>query len=274
MAAHLFRSTTETTVSHSIGSRYQSYCTLPRPEEVDPETLSEMHSNLHAFSGPTIPKVVSRPPSVASVVPGLGPGMASDFIRPSSAFNAAALPNVAMTVPAPVKQKEIVSWNTISLICSMQVLCALAIFGLGVGRMMQGAKWAIGIELAYALLVMIAGLSGIYSVRQRSYAAAAFVFGLTALSTILAIPPFVLGLFPTIPWAFPEATPSVWMNQNEPLELDLGLSLIVLIQFILSLVISVSGCRSIGLLCGTVEEIKLHHDIHTAFHDIDVPRKA
>ncbi|VDM72781.1 unnamed protein product, partial [Strongylus vulgaris] len=170
-----------------VGSRYQSYCTLPRPEEVDPETLSEMHSNLHAFYGPTIPKVVSRPPSAASLVPGLGPGMASDFIHPTSAFNGTA---VGMNVPPPTphKQREIVSWNTLSLICSMQVLCSLAIFGLGVGRMLQGAKWAIGIELAYALVAMIAGLSGIYSVRQRSYAAAAFVFTLSAFSTLLAIP--------------------------------------------------------------------------------------
>ncbi|RCN43281.1 hypothetical protein ANCCAN_10744 [Ancylostoma caninum] len=186
-----------------------------------------MHSNLHAFYGPVAPKVVSRPPSVATLVPGLGPGMASDFIRPPSAFPA---PGVAMSAPPPTKQKEIVSWNTLSLICSMQVLCSLAIFGLGVGRMIQGAKWAIGVELAYALLVMIAGLSGIYSVRQRSYTAAALAFGLTAFSTIFAIPPFILGLFPAVPWAFSEATPSMWMNQNEPLELDLGLSLIVLIQ--------------------------------------------
>ncbi|KAL6743078.1 hypothetical protein Aduo_016162 [Ancylostoma duodenale] len=258
-------------IAQCIGSRYQSYCTLPRPEEVDPETLSEMHSNLHAFYGPAAPKVVSRPPSVATLVPGLGPGMASDFIRPPSAFPA---PGVAMSAPPPTKQKEIVSWNTLSLICSMQVLCSLAIFGLGVGRMIQGAKWAIGVELAYALLVMIAGLSGIYSVRQRSYTAAALAFGLTAFSTIFAIPPFILGLFPAVPWAFSEATPSMWMNQNEPLELDLGLSLIVLIQLILSLVVSISGCRSVGVLCGIVEEVKLRHDLHSAFHDVDVPHKS
>ncbi|PIO74393.1 hypothetical protein TELCIR_03600 [Teladorsagia circumcincta] len=75
------------------------------------------------------------------------------------------------------------------------VLCSLAIFGIGVGRMLEGAKWAIGVELAYALLVMVAGLSGIYAVRQRSYAAATLVFCLTAFSAILAIPPFIMGEF-------------------------------------------------------------------------------
>ncbi|KAK6756959.1 hypothetical protein RB195_015032 [Necator americanus] len=261
----------DTGIAQCVGSRYQSYCTLPRPEEVDAETLSEMHSNLHAFYGPTIPKVVSRPPSVATLVPGLAPGMASDFIRPPTGLPAAT---VAMGAPSPKKPTEIVSWNTLSLICSMQVLCSLAIFGLGVGRMLQGAKWAIGVELVYALVVMIAGLSGIYSVRQRSYAAATFSFGLTTISTILAVPPFGLGIFPTIPWAFSEATPSVWINPSEPLELDLGLSLIVLIQFVLSLILSISGCRSVGVLCGVLEEVKLHHDLHSAFHDIDVPHKA
>ncbi|CAJ0589897.1 unnamed protein product [Cylicocyclus nassatus] len=260
-------------IGQCVGSRYQSYCTLPRPEEVDPETLSDMHSNLHAFYGPTIPKVVSRAPSAASLVPGMGPGMASDFIRPPTAYNGNAV-GMNAPPPAPPKQREIVSWNTLSLICSMQVLCSLAIFGLGVGRMIQGAKWAIGIELAYALVVIVAGLSGIYSVRQRSYAAAAFACALSAFSTLLAVPPFVLGLFPTIPWAFAEATPSVWINQNEPFELDLGLSLVILIQFILSVVVSISGCRSIGVLCELVEEVKLQHDLRTAFHDIDVPRKV
>ncbi|KAK6016133.1 hypothetical protein OSTOST_18388 [Ostertagia ostertagi] len=113
---------------------------------------------------------------------------------------------------------------------TFQVLCSLAIFGIGVGRMLEGAKWAIGVELAYALLVMVAGLSGIYAVRQRSYAAATLVFCLTAFSAILAIPPFIMGLFPTIPWAFTETAPATWINKREPLELDFGLSLVILIQ--------------------------------------------
>ncbi|KAK6036097.1 hypothetical protein COOONC_26398 [Cooperia oncophora] len=140
--------------------------------------------------------------------------------------------------------------------------------------MLEGAKWAIGVELAYALLVMVAGLSGIYAVRQRSYAAATLVFCLTAFSTILAIPPFIMGLFPTIPWAFAEATPYTWISKREPLELDFGLSLVILIQVLLSLVISISGCRSAGVLCGMVEEAKLHRDLHTAFHEMDLPQKA
>lgn len=260
-------------IGQCIGSRYQSYCTLPRPEEVDVETLNEMHSNLHAFHPNGAPKVISRPPSVATLVPGmpLGPGMASDFIRPPSAF---AAPNVAMSAPTPPKQREIISWNTLSLMCSMQVLCSLAIFGIGVGRMLEGAKWAIGVELAYALIVMVGGLSGIYAVRQRSYTAATFVFGLAAISTVLALPPFIIGLFPSIPWAFPEATPSTWINQREPIELDFGLSIVVLIQIALSMVISVCGCRSFGVLCQMVEEVKLQHDLRSAFHDMEIPHKA
>uniref|UniRef100_A0A7I4YTR4 Transmembrane protein n=1 Tax=Haemonchus contortus TaxID=6289 RepID=A0A7I4YTR4_HAECO len=262
----------DTGIGHCVGSRYQSYCTLPRPEEMTPETLSEMHSNLHAFYPNGAPKLVSRPPSVATMVLGMPPpGMASDFVRPPSAFMA---PNVVMPPPAPPKPQEIVSWNTLSVMCSMQVLCSLAIFGIGVGRMLEGAKWAIGIELIYALLVMVAGLSGIYAVRQRSYTAATLVFSLTAISAVLAIPPFIVGLFPAIPWAFSEATPTAFINKREPLELDFGLSLVILIQVLLSVVICVSGCRSFGVLCGMVEENKLHRDLHKAFHEMDLPQKA
>ncbi|VDO52496.1 unnamed protein product [Haemonchus placei] len=237
-----------------------------------PETLSEMHSNLHAFYPNGAPKLVSRPPSVATMVPGMPPpGMASDFVRPPSTFMA---PNVVMPPPAPPRPQEIVSWNTLSVMCSMQVLCSLAIFGIGVGRMLEGAKWAIGIELIYALLVMVAGLSGIYAVRQRSYTAATLVFSLTAISAVLAIPPFIVGLFPAIPWAFSEATPTAFINKREPLELDFGLSLVILIQVLLSVVICISGCRSVGVLCGMVEENKLHRDLHKAFHEMDLPQKA
>ncbi|KAK5980286.1 hypothetical protein GCK32_020050 [Trichostrongylus colubriformis] len=140
--------------------------------------------------------------------------------------------------------------------------------------MLEGAKWAIGVELAYALLVMVSGLAGIYAVRQRSYAAATLVFCLTAFSAILAIPPFFMGLFPAIPWAFAETAPATWINKREPLELDFGLSLVILIQMLLSVVISISGCRSAGILCGMVEEVKLHRDLHSAFHDMDLPQKA
>ncbi|KAK6016134.1 hypothetical protein OSTOST_18387, partial [Ostertagia ostertagi] len=105
---------------------------------MDAGTLSEMHSNLHAFYPNGAPKLVSRPPSVATLVPGMAPpGMASDYVRPPSAFIG---PNVVMPPPPSPKQKEIISWNTLSLMCSMQVLCSLAIFGIGVGRMLEGAK--------------------------------------------------------------------------------------------------------------------------------------
>ncbi|KAK6016136.1 hypothetical protein OSTOST_18385 [Ostertagia ostertagi] len=185
------------------------------------------------------------------------PGMASDYVRPPSAFIG---PNVVMPPPPSPKQKEIISWNTLSLMC----LCSLAIFGIGVGRMLEGAKWAIGVELAYALLVMVAGLSGIYAVTKRRLCA--------GYSLILVWTPF--SLFPTIPWAFTETAPATWINKREPLELDFGLSLVILIQVLLSLVICISGCRSAGVLCGMVEEVKLHRDLHSAFHEMDLPQKA
>ncbi|KJH53453.1 hypothetical protein DICVIV_00391 [Dictyocaulus viviparus] len=209
-------------------SHYQSYCTLPRPEEVDGGTLNDMHSNLHAFHSNTIPKVVSRMPPTTTMVPTIPSMIKSDSMHAPSLI--APSNPVQSTPPILLKQKEVISWNTLSLLCSMQVLSSLTIFGIGIGRMLQGAKWGIGIELGYAFTVLTVGLVGICAVRQRSNAAATFVFCLNAFCFILAIPPFVIGLFPAIPWAFAEATPSLWTNAREPLELDFGLSLIVLIQ--------------------------------------------
>ncbi|VDM59384.1 unnamed protein product [Angiostrongylus costaricensis] len=208
---------------------------------------------------------------MATVVPAVVPVTASDFMRTTSAFAAPAVP---MTPPIPYKQREIVNWNTLSLLCSMQVLCSLTIFGIGVGRMLEGAKWGIGVELAYALVVLAVGLGGIYSTRRRNYVAATFAFTLNTFCIILAVPPFMIGLFPAIPWAFAEATPSVWSSNREPLELDFGLSLIILIQVLLSMVLSICGYQAAGALCAIVEEVRLGQSMQSAFHDIEIPHKV
>uniref|UniRef100_A0A0K0CSX7 DUF4203 domain-containing protein n=1 Tax=Angiostrongylus cantonensis TaxID=6313 RepID=A0A0K0CSX7_ANGCA len=197
-------------IGQCVGPRYQSYCTLPRPEEVDVGTLNDMHSNLHAF--------YSNMPS--------------------------------------------------------KVLCSLTIFGIGVGRMLEGAKWGIGIELAYALVVLAVGLGGVYSARRRSYVAATFAFSLNTFCMILAAPSFMIGLFPAIPWAFAEATPSVWSSNREPLELDFGLSLIIFIQVLLSMALSIYGYQAAGALCAIVEDVRLGQGMQSAFHDIEIPHKV
>ncbi|KAJ1356662.1 hypothetical protein KIN20_014401 [Parelaphostrongylus tenuis] len=264
------QSQSDTGFAHCVGSRYPSYCTLPRPEEVDVGTLSDMHSNLHAFYANMPPKVISRAPSITNVVPATGPGIAAAFMRSASVF---ADPTVPVTAPVPQKQREIVNWNTLSLLCSMQVLCSLTIFGIGVGRMLEGAKWGIGVELAYALVVLAVGLGGICAARQRSYVAATFAYTFNTFCMLLAIPPFMIGLFPAIPWAFAEATPSVWSSKREPLELDFGLSLIILLQVLLSMVLSISGCQAVGAVCAIIEDIRLSHNCQSPFHDVNMPQK-
>uniref|UniRef100_A0A1I7XFH5 Col_cuticle_N domain-containing protein n=1 Tax=Heterorhabditis bacteriophora TaxID=37862 RepID=A0A1I7XFH5_HETBA len=189
-----------------------------------------MHSNLHSYYGKAPPKVVSRPPSTIPMVP----GMASDYVQPPSTF----IPPTIPMGPHPRNDREIVNWNTLSLVCSMQVRETIS---LNVDN-----KCKISAKTIYKTKKLL-------------------------ISKIMTI----IGLFPTIPWTFTEAIPATWMNENEPLELDFGLSLVILIQVLLSLIIVVAACRSFDVISTTLEDIKLQYDLQQAFHDHgEIPQKA
>lgn len=51
--------------------------------------------------------------------------------------------------------------------CKLQVVCAIVIFTCGVLRIIWHAKWSLGVELAYAVVVFITAAIGIYASSRR-----------------------------------------------------------------------------------------------------------
>ncbi|CAD6193709.1 unnamed protein product [Caenorhabditis auriculariae] len=265
------------------GSRYQSYCTLPRPEQMDPETLSQIQMQLqmhpphgpvhHPFYDPTKmvpPQMVTpqmRPPSALSG----GPPMA---VAPLASNLAAYVPpHSQKPIPSPREiahmaiGPSVVNWNLMSLVSCMQVLCCVGIFGVGVARMLYGSLWAIGVEIVFATCAVVPALVGIYAVKRGSYAAAVYCYIANVVAGIFATVPLLLGLFPVFTWIFPKVDSRWLVSSVEPLNLDFALSLLVLLEIFLSFVVCVSGCSSLGKLFISVDNLKLHNNVKAAFED-------
>ncbi|VDN08470.1 unnamed protein product [Thelazia callipaeda] len=103
------------------------------------------------------------------------PGMASDYLpRHHSIYGVTesnALPQMSddeILKPA----KEIIHFDALSLLSVLQVLCSLVIFGCGVLRIIWNSKWAIGLEIIFALLVFVAGVTGICATSRRALGSA------------------------------------------------------------------------------------------------------
>jgi len=191
----------------------------------------------------------------------LAPGMASDFIQPGFFGTLEQQRALSDDMRPP---RDLVNWNSLSLCCSMQVLCSLGIFGIGVSRTMMGAKWAIGIEIVFACLVLLSGLLGIYSVRQRHHCTALASLALTALNGVLAVIPLLIGLFPAIPLAF-NVDKLLFINEREPIEIDLALTLVCATQMILAMLTCAFACMTAGNALTHIEQLRLQADMRAAF---------
>ncbi|PAV76419.1 hypothetical protein WR25_11592 [Diploscapter pachys] len=214
-----------------IHDRYPSYTTLPRPDEL---SIKQLEATLAA-------RRMSNTPSYASGMP-----IPLNSHLPVPCFEPIPpVPILAVQQPP----KPLVDWTAVSTRCSMAVLSSLTIFALGAARMWQGAKWAIGIELVYAVMCLLAAFSGLFAAKTANFT----------------------GLFPTIPMSFPELNPSVFISRSEPLLLDLALSVACLVQIFVSISISYSGCRCLASLCSAVEELRLSSEIQSVFYENKQP---
>lgn len=231
-------------------SRYQSYCTLPRPEQQE---------DFLNYYGPKMVSV-SRAPSA------LGHPMASNlptFIPPPMM---APPPQMTAKVSEAFLQ-PIVNWNTISLLCCMQVLCCVGIFGVGIARMIFGSQWAIGLELLFATSAIVPALVGIFAVKTSSFPALIFCFTFHLISIVFASVPFIIGLFPAFPWVFPKVNPSWFVATGELIHLDFALSLLIALQVFFSFLICVSVSKTIGNYLKRVDELKMEGLVNRAYED-------
>ncbi|CAI5450324.1 unnamed protein product [Caenorhabditis angaria] len=256
----------------STPQRYPSFQTLPRGEPIDSMMMCPS-----PFYGPPPPPTVllssSRPPSA---VPSLGHPGASNLQGYGVPI---VVPAVPVTSPTTVllnqkaintqlaQQTQHLNWNRISIVCCLQVLFCLSIFGIGVARIMFGALWAIGIEIIFATCSLFPALIGIFAVRRGSYSAALFCFAANAFEMVFAVFPFVIGIFPIFPIIFPRVEKSWFLAENEPIHFDLILSFLVAVQVFLALFLSIMGCRAGGSVMTNLDELKLAANMRKAFEE-------
>ncbi|VDM24108.1 unnamed protein product [Toxocara canis] len=306
-------------IGGGMGSRYQSYCTLPRPEQIEYDQhstydseISHMAQQINMLYGSYNAKPIgdiqpiyvqnqvnmNRP---ASQMLAGAPGMASDYInQQSSVYDVEPTMSPPETEEEALKtSKDIVYFDALSLLSVFQVLCAIVIFTCGVLRLIWHAKWALGIELAFAIFVFIAGTLGIYANSKRSHCAAIGSFVLSAFSALIALIPLVLGtlcclnakciqrdrfkifsgLFPTVPLTFPSADAELFVNEDESQIVDYLLSFACFaerwfhygtltrmrFQLVVALITAIYGCQSIGSTMTHVEKLRLNADLNAAF---------
>uniref|UniRef100_A0A0R3RRZ8 MARVEL domain-containing protein n=1 Tax=Elaeophora elaphi TaxID=1147741 RepID=A0A0R3RRZ8_9BILA len=275
----------------SVPSRYQSYCTLPRPEQIDFDQhsnygseINQMAKQINQLYGPyssqTQPSISPNQINKQNVLPGSrpassmligAPGMASDYLTRRHSIYGPAESNVIPQIsdeeilkPA----KEIVSFDALSILAILQILCSLVIFGCGVLRIIWNSKWAIGIEIVLAILIFIAGVTGICASSRRSYSAATATFILSMLNSILAVIPFILGALPAIANAFPILDPEWLLDIRESWAVDYLLSFTCFAEIVMAVTTSIYGCKALGLTMRLVEKLRFSADLNTVFEDL------
>uniref|UniRef100_A0A914CRT3 Uncharacterized protein n=1 Tax=Acrobeloides nanus TaxID=290746 RepID=A0A914CRT3_9BILA len=265
-----------------LSSRYQSYTTLPRPEhiEMDSSVNPSVHKeNIYgsANSNPNTPKLNNRvaPLQEKTQIYGVREPI-KGLNRAGSVTSESRSVQTANFLPYPTSGKghygslgitaiedeskaikELVNWNSLSLCCSMQVLCGLCIFALGVSRLFLRAEYAKGQELFYGISVMCAGLLGVFAARHRSYCAAVSSFVHSTINAVLAAVPFLSGLLPILPFAYQKQPHVSFSSTDEPLEVDFALALLSVGQFVLAVITSIIGCRSAGHTLHQIETLRI-----------------
>uniref|UniRef100_A0A0N4ZK75 MARVEL domain-containing protein n=1 Tax=Parastrongyloides trichosuri TaxID=131310 RepID=A0A0N4ZK75_PARTI len=291
-----------------IGSRYQSYTTLPRPEQLDGEHLNNNYNNnsyniygtaqqiygtgprgrqlngmdniygLHA-SNMMKNATMSRPTSAMStmMIPNgyskaayLNPGFSVSNIymgQPATTtIPSKSGPLMVSSESMSYKSKgKLINNSGLSVCSSMQVVSGLCFLGIGIARIVLNAKWAFGIEVMFGFLVILSGLLGVIGLRNKNYSCSVASFILSNANTYFVIIPFLIGLIPLLPFHIRSDTFVVLIGNDEPIEVDIALTVLCIVQFFLSLTTSIFGCRSWGSTMHHVEHLRLRDVIREVY---------
>uniref|UniRef100_A0A1I7VXD5 MARVEL domain-containing protein n=1 Tax=Loa loa TaxID=7209 RepID=A0A1I7VXD5_LOALO len=277
----------------NVPSRYQSYCTLPRPEQIDFDQhsnygneISQMAKQINQLYGhynaQVQPSASPNPISKQGILPGSrpassmlvgAPGMASDYLtrQHSTTLYGPAESNVIPQIsddeilkPA----KEIIYFDALSILSVLQVLFSLVIFGCGVLRIIWNSKWAVGIELVLAALIFSTGVTGICASSRRSYSAATATYTLSMLNSILSLIPSIMGTLPAIANAFPTLNLEWLLDVHESLTIDYLLSFTCFAETVIAMITSIYGCKALGLTMRLVEKLRFSVDLNTVFKSL------
>uniref|UniRef100_A0A0K0E2A6 MARVEL domain-containing protein n=1 Tax=Strongyloides stercoralis TaxID=6248 RepID=A0A0K0E2A6_STRER len=279
-----------------IGSRYQSYTTLPRPEQLDNEQINNYGpysiygtsqqaygaasrgrqipvEGVYGYGGRNIMKgaPISRPASALSNIM-----IPNGFGKPAYLNPAFSVSNMYMGQPAattipsktgPImlstenvgykKKGTLINNSGLSVCSSMQVISGLCFIGIGIARIILNAKWAFGIEVAFGFLSILTGLLGVIGLRNKNYSCSVASFIISNANIYFVIIPFLIGLIPLLPFHIRSDTFVVLIGNDEPIEVDIALTVLCIIQFFLSLTMTIFGCRSWGITMDHVEHLRL-----------------
>ncbi|GMT11276.1 hypothetical protein PFISCL1PPCAC_2573, partial [Pristionchus fissidentatus] len=251
-------------------TRYQSYCTLPRPEDpLDTENLVAAHVSFQLAAQaqaqaqqaqqnvfyvpfqtysmpPPAPPAASTlprpppPPSMPMPLPmSLPPPPPPEFRPPVQFIN--VQPETSMD-----RRSDLIPWEGISLLSYMHILLSICIFAAGGYRILQGAKWAVGVEMVYAIFVLINAFLGLFAVHRRHLQALAATFVFSGYNLLLAVAPIILGLMPWFAENHLSINPKWFISETEPFSVDYCLALLVTIEAFICGITVVLACRTVG----------------------------
>jgi len=141
---------------------------------------------------------------------------------------------------------DIVNWRQAKALSIIQILFGTSLFALGLARLLLMSIWGLGIELVYGVYVIVTGILGLVGARRMHFCCLIAAFVMSALSCLLAIPPFVTGLLATVPDTFKSVNPALFRSSTEPYGVDVIMSVICLLQLITAIVMATMGCKAAG----------------------------
>uniref|UniRef100_A0AC35TW68 Abhydrolase_3 domain-containing protein n=1 Tax=Rhabditophanes sp. KR3021 TaxID=114890 RepID=A0AC35TW68_9BILA len=283
-----------------VASRYQSYTTLPRPEQIEADNLNiyattgryglyggtgmygrqPQQESLYGLTAANMMKTMSRPHSAMSshAMPSI-PISYGTYMNPAFSMNNIHLGQPASTTiqsklgPARVSndsinynmKEDLINAGALSICASMQVVTGICFVVIGIVRFLMSAKWAFGMEVLFGFLVILSAGLGLIGLRNKRYACTTANFILSIIISLVVFVPLAIGLLPILPFQVRTETFVFLVGNDEPYQLDLGLTVIALLQFVLSLLTSILGCKAWGGAIHHVEQLRLRDVIREVY---------
>uniref|UniRef100_A0A914Y7Z6 Uncharacterized protein n=1 Tax=Panagrolaimus superbus TaxID=310955 RepID=A0A914Y7Z6_9BILA len=274
---------------YRLPSRYQSYTTLPRPEQI-PMNIGQLSSqHQHQQQQPPlygIPKAVSQHGRTKSIERGSIYGTAIPEKRPLSAISGSRSMHTIHTEPYMPRVgskalsfyglqyddesskglKPIIPWKTLNAFYVLQCIIAILAAVLSVITILSqpGQGNGSGIEIAFGSCIGTNGLLGLLSGFQQNYSLSIFAFLMAFFNFLFAGVPFYIGAKPFLQF-FNDQTS---MLHTTITNYDLGLIALALLSWAVCLVIMVYACRAIGRIIYHVENLRLQNAINKSVKDI------
>nr|CAD2200737.1 unnamed protein product [Meloidogyne enterolobii] len=245
-------------------SRCQSYTTLPRPE---PEIIDEIvynnknqqiyggHEEIHSqFRAPirsVSRSINSKNPSI-NFSPSHFPYANGGFVNPTNIEN-----NFDINWSSD-HETETIPWSTISLTSWLTIVFGSAIFCLGGVRLYWRADFAKGQELFYGISAICNGLVGFFASHNKSFSMFVATFLLCALNVVFIFVPFLSGILPLVPLLSTNNKSHISLTSTkEPVEVDIGLAVLALMQLATAFSLLLYGCKAFGATMKRVEQLKI-----------------